>query len=309
MDTIKVFYIIFSIIIIIFTILLIIVYSKDKYFHGYKNRTIDEMKLYPCYFNIFFCIIVGLNNLARLIPETITVDPSIEVNEANIMCQAQAFLVSLFDKLLVSLMTIYSIINYLSVFKSDFYRKYLKKIYIILILIGFCFSLILTIIYFLGGISFKDVLCYIHTRTSLKIISDSIYTGILFIINLFCLISIIINLFKLNKKYSQDGNDTQFQKSSNFLKRFTLDLIINIIAFTYTLILINKVFPKGSHKDLIYILICLIVELFFTVNQSLFQAFIRLITCNKYYKVEEENEDEDGQDIHNDLDADFCEEN
>ena len=73
------------------------------------------------------------------------------------------------------------------------------------------------------------------------------------------------------------------QKSSHFLLRFILDLGITIIAFVYIFLLINKIFPKGSHKDLAYILICLIVELFFTVNEYLYRAFVRMVTCNKYY--------------------------
>ena len=44
------------------------------------------------------------------------------------------------------------------------------------------------------------------------------------------------------------------------------------------------------------------VEIVFTINKSLFKAFIRLITCNKYYKLTPnseslaENDDEENPD-------------
>ena len=305
----KIVYIICSLLIAIFTILLIIVYSKDKYFHTSKNKKLSDLYLYPCYFNIFFCAIIALNNIIRLIPFRFTVGPQEPEGQENVVCKAQAFLATLFDKFLVALMTNYSIVNYLSVFKSDFYQKYIKRIYIILIFIGFCFSLILTIIYFRDGISEKDILCYIHTRTNTKKITDSIYTGILFLINLFCLISLIINLAKLSRQYSIEGKMLQFTKSSEYLNRFVLDLIINIFAFSYILMVINKLFPRGSYKDLIFTLICLVVELFFTLNKSLFYAFIRVLTCNKYYKIIDEelepnNNDNDNNNIDNNIDND-----
>ena len=290
----KIFYFICSLLIAIFTILLIIVYSKDKYFHSSKNKTINDMYLYPCYFNIFFCTIIALNNIIRLIPFQFTVGANDKDGEENIICRIQAFLAIFFEKLLVSLMTNYSIVNYLSVFKSDFYQKFIKRIYLILIFIGFCFSLILSIIYYRDGISEKDILCYIHTRTTTKKVTDSIYTGLLFLINLFCLISLILKLCDLSKQYSMEGKINQFKKSTDYLNRFTLDLIINILAFTYIILAINKLFPKGSYKDLIFTFICLIVELFFTLNKSLFYAFIRLLTCNKYYKIIDETDNDAG---------------
>ena len=303
----KIVYIICSLLIATFTILLIIVYSKDKYFHGTKNKKISDMYLYPCYFNIFFCIIIAANNIIRLIPFNITVIPEEPEGQENIVCKTQAFLASLFDKLLVSLMTIYSIVNYLSVFKSDFYKKYIKRIYIILIFIGFCFSLMLTIIYYRDGISEKDILCYIHTRTTTKIVTDDIYTSILFLINLFCLIRLIVYLGKLSKQYSSEGKMIQFKKSTNYLNRFVLDLIINLIAFAYIFMVINKLLPKGSYKDLIFTIICLIVELFFTLNKSLYYAFIRVLSCNKYYKITDEpdNNDNDLENNNNEINEDL----
>ena len=308
-------YWIFSILMIIFTILLIIIYSRDKYFQGYKNDINDinnRNKLYLSYFNIFFCFIVVFSNIIRLIPESLTVKErdknDKDIKEGNFICKLQAFIACLLDKLLISLMTNYSIFNYLSMFKSDFYKAYLKKIYLFLISIGFAISLILSIIFIWEGISFKDIVCSIHTRTTVKKVVDSLFTGFLFIINAYCLGSIIKNLYDLTKKYNTEGNEPHFKRSSHFLYRYTLDLIINIVAFTYTFLVINKAFPRGSYKDFIYISICLIVELFFTINESLFKAFIRLVSCGKYYKLDEGKENEDEKEKVNDMEENFTKE-
>ena len=71
-----------------------------------------------------------------------------------------------------------------------------------------------------------------------------------------------------------DGKGNGFD---NHWLRFIIDLIINIIAFGYVLLLISKILPKSEIKDLIYIILCLVVELFFSINRTL----IRYITCQK----------------------------
>lgn len=290
----KIFYIIFSILMIVFSILLIIVYLKDKKNHQNKQKPSEVMKLYLCNLNIFFCSVVLLNNSIRLLPKSLTahyygdqegVDE--EDKKSNFLCKIQAFSVSLLDKLLLSLMTIYSVNHYLSVFHTEYYKNNMKKIYLLLTFIGIGISLILTIIFISDGISLKDVLCYIHTRRVIKKVTDNIYTTILFIVNLFCLTMLLHNLTNLKKKYIENGNQAMLKRSITFIKRFVFNLIINLCAFLYIFLLINKAFPKGNYKDLIYILICLLVELFFTFNEYLFKAFVRLITCNKFYRETE----------------------
>ena len=71
---------------------------------------------------------------------------------------------------------------------------------------------------------------------------------------------------------------------------------------------INKAFPRGSYKDFIYISICLLVELFFTINESLFKAFIRLVTCGKYYRLDEGKENEGEKEKVNDMEENFTQE-
>ena len=283
-----VIYYIFSAFMVVFSILLIITYSKDKYFHkNVDDAKMNKVKLYPCYFNIFYCTIISLSNAIRLIPYQYTTE-EYQHGNPTLICKVQSFLASLFDQLLVSLMTIYSIINYLSVFKIYFYKNHLKAIYLSLIFAGFLISLTLTITYVCKGVSAKDILCYIHTRDHLKIISNVIYISLLFIITLFCLISLINKLNNMKKEFQINGNSRKVKRTLSFLKRFILALIINIIAFTYIILLIIKIFPKGSYKDILYMIVCLMVEIFFTINKPLYRAFMRLITCNKVEKYKDD---------------------
>ena len=294
----KITYYIILILIIIFTILLLIVYIRDKDFHVNNiNTPGNRLKLYICYFNIFFCSIVIIEDVLRLIPEYFGVDESDEENKANYVCIFQAVTSGFFDKLLLSNMTIYSIITSLGVFFSEFYKNHLKNIFIITISIGFLMSLALTIAYETEGIAYKDIVCSFHTTTSLRRITENIFTSLLFIINLICLVPLNIRLYNLKKQYEFEGKEEQLKKSIHFLRRYLFDLLINIIAFTYILLSVNKVFARGSYKDILYIVICLTVELFFTLNWTLYKAFIRLITCNKYYKESNNESNQDkGQD-------------
>ena len=120
-------------------------------------------------------------------------------------------------------------------------------------------------------------------------------------INLICLVPLNIRLYNLKKQYEFEKKEEQLKKSTHFLTRYLLDLLINIIAFTYIFLSVNKVFARGSYKDILYIVICLSVELFFTLNSTLYKAFVRLITCNKYYK---ESNNESNQDKDKDKDQD-----
>ena len=109
------------------------------------------------------------------------------------------------------------------------------------------------------------------------------------IVNLFCLISIIHNLVKIAKKYKNE-NEEKYKKSVDFIKRFIIETIFISSTFIFTFLVVIKTFERGSYKDIIYIILCQIVEIVFTINESLYRAFIRLITCNKYYKLEQKLE-------------------
>ena len=282
--------ILLSIVISLFTILIIFIYCRGESF-----------KSYPCYFNIFFCLAITLDNLLRLIQK--------KENEATFWCWMQALSLSFFDKIILNSITNYSIIHYLGFYKQEFYKNNLKKIFITLVIANISISIILTFIFSLEGIDSEGEVCYVDTTKTLKIVIDSIYTCILLFFDIICIILLIFGLFKLSKKYSE-SKDSRKLKTNLYICRFVCDLFLNIITFSYILLLINKKFTFGKEykflKDLIYIVICLMMELFFTINNELYKEFMRLLTCNKVEKYKrnksndnnllkeaEENETED----------------
>ena len=262
------FYII-NIIIAVFTLFLIFIYIKS-----------DLFKSIAFYFNIFFCFVITLDNALRLIPVKDT-----NISDPTNWCKAQAFLLSFLDKLFITSITIYSIINYTIMILPKLYEEKMKLIYCSLIAINICISLVLTIIFYLNGLSntsFEHRFCYIKTNDSTKKLIDTIYTFILLLIDIFCLIRILIKINSLIKQWNIHRNESKKKLYGHFW-RFLIDLFLNIITFGYLLLLINKKLPFGQAiiKDLIYILLGLGAELFFTINSVFFKEAMRIITCNK----------------------------
>lgn len=270
----NIFLYIISALIAAFTIFLFIVYVIN-----------DKLKSYPCYFNIYFCIIIALDNIIRLIPAK----KGETADNASNICKAQAFSLSLFDKLFIASITSYSIINYIIMMNTKMYEESAGKIYIILVIISFCLSLALTILFFTQGISnsnLEDAVCYVKTGVNIKKITDTIYTSILLLIDIFCIIRILININIVIKDCEQKNNMEKKRKMKKHFWRFLFDLFLNFITFGFVILLINKLinFEDKNIKDIMYIIICLINELFFTINGESFKTIMRILTCNKIEK-------------------------
>ena len=91
-------------IIVVFNAFLIFIYVKSKF------------NSYPYYFNIFYCTIISLNNIIRLI------HMNTEGGEPSGICKAQAILLTLFDKLILTLVCCYSVINYLGTSHTEYFN-------------------------------------------------------------------------------------------------------------------------------------------------------------------------------------------
>lgn len=251
-------------------ILLILIYSLNKKFRSY-----------PFYFNIMFTISITFDNVIRLIPAGRGTGIDID-KEKTIPCKIQAFSLTFFDKFMLTLMVVYSIISYLGIFKMEFYKNFQKLIFITLTCISITISFICTMVFYYQGISDRSEFCYVETKNNVKKVVDSIVTSILLLINLFCIIRILIKIYQLKKE--NDKNNIKDRKNSfnHHLIRFIFDFFINFITFIYVILLILKLLPFDSFvKDLIYIILSLIVELYFTVNTELLKEIKRIITCSK----------------------------
>ena len=269
-DVMKFVYITACSLITFISIFILIIYWANKKF-----------KSIPCYFIIFFCFVNSIYNIVRIIPYFIEKE-IINSNDKNI-CKLQAILLNALNKYLLTLMTIYSLINYISQFHVKLYQKNMKIIFIGLIILGFIISLVFSIIfYFKSDINaIYENICYIEKDDILKKICDNIYSSILFITNMFCLIKLIINMNKLIEESINNLNVQKELACKMHLKRFIIDIVINISIFAYVFFIINKNIAKEQYPDLIYIILFFGIELFFTMNKQLFKVIINIIICRK----------------------------
>ena len=273
-----------------FTLFIIIIYIKSH-----------TLKSYPAYFNIYFCFIITLDNILRIFNVEKNEDP----DKPTIWCKVQAFALSFFDKQFLISITAYSIVNYIIMINPKLYGEKMKNIYIILVITGFILSIILTTIFYSLGISNSNIqyeICYVKTSHNAKKIIDTIYTVLLLFIDIFCFIRVIFKISQLMKEFDSDNMDRK-TKLKHHLIRFIIALLLNIITFGYILLLINKVLTN-SMKDYIYLILCLLNELFFTINSELYREIMRTLTCNKvekYIKKENELENKLAQDDDDDI--------
>jgi len=268
--------------IVLFNIFLIFIYIKSKF------------NSYPYYFNIFFCVTISLNNIIRLITGERKAD-----EETSAACKAQAIFLTFSDKLILACVCSYSFINYLGMTRTEFYKNKEKVIFIVLAVISILISIISTIIFISQGYSTHSHFCYADTSNRVKKISDSIITGILFGVSLLCLIILMVNIIKLKNTLESESSG----RSSNIgyhLCRFSFDIIINIALFIYIFLIINKTLSWGSiAKDIIYIILCLIIEVFFTVNKEFIKETKRILTCQKINTEDNPIATEDNEDSNN----------
>ena len=262
-----------SIIISLFAFLLLIIYLLNKKFRSY-----------PCYFNIIFTLSITIDNLIRLIPGGKGDKEDNHSEKKTVLCHIQAFSLTLFDKLMLTLMTSYSIIAYMGSLHLNYYKTNVKAVFIGLTTTSFLISLITTLLFYLNGISNRSQYCYVETKDKFKQIVDSIVTGILLLISLFCIVNLIKKICEIKaEKANEEEGEKSLKSVNKHLCRFICDLIVTIITFGYVLLLINKLLTFFDHfgKDLVYILLSLLVELFFTINSELIKEVIRILTCTK----------------------------
>ena len=268
--------------IVLFNIFLIFIYIKSKF------------NSYPYYFNIFFCVTISLNNIIRLITSDRKHD-----EEVSAICKVQAIFLTFSAKLILACVCSYSVINYIGMIKTEFYKSSEKLIYIVLAIVSLLISIISTIIFISQGYSSHSEFCYADTSNNVKKIADSIITGILFGVSLLCLVILIANVIKLKNTIESEAPE----RTSNIgyhICRFSFDIIINIALFIYIFLIINKTLSWGSiAKDIIYIILCLIIEVFFTVNKEFIKETKRILTCQKINTEDNPIATEDNEDSNN----------
>jgi len=262
-----------SVLITISAILIVIVYAKSKIFHSY-----------PYYFNIFFMLTIMLNNLIRLIPGRE------EENEfdTSIQCYIQGIILTVLDKLMLCQITSYSVIYYLGSFHSEFFEKNKMMIFLILSEAGFAISMILATVFSFKGMSVSSQFCYVRTRDNTKYIVDTIVTTLLWLISVLCTLRLLLNLIKIKKEvavFNRKADSITYHTC-----RFSFNLVFNILIYLYVDLLINKklTWMTDWTKDLYYILLSFIGEIFFTINAEVWKEAKRIITCKESIEIDDE---------------------
>lgn len=268
----DIFCYIISIIIVIITACLIIVYWKTVSLHSY-----------PCYFNILLSLVISLDNILRLIPLS---NGDKEIDK-NFGCQFQAFVLLFFDKFMLAAMTVYSTISFLGVVKFDFYKLYEKLIFIISIVISFVISLFCAVLFMLNGVAKPGNVCYANSEAKIvnKKIIDSIITSFLGVLNVYFLIHLLFYIFNIIK---ENKNNKDERKAGNYLLhfwKFLTVLIIDLITFITVILIINDIYLTVLSDyhiyDLSYVIMSLIVVLLYTINSRIIEEFKKILCCKE----------------------------
>ena len=283
----------FSILIIFITAFLIIVYSKTKALHSY-----------PCYFNIILCLIIEIDNILRIIPFYDNTKKDfylVEIGESY-GCFFQGYALAFFDRIMLTTMTMYSAISFLGLVTFDFYRKYEKKIFIFLTIISFLIPLIMIIAFIQNIVELNDDICKMtfydksEELNIIKFIFDLVFTCILFFINLYSLLHLLIYICKLINKYKEKN---QIQRVENFyfhFWKFVANLILTIITFTFVIIIkldLEEIKWSDETLSLIYVILSLFIVLFYTLNLRVLKEGKNILCCRNEETSEDNNNEED----------------
>ena len=268
---------ILNFIIIIITLYLIFLLIKSKSF-----------RIYPCYNITILSFIIFFDNILRIIPSGI-----------NFIKYPQAFLLTSLDKLLLTTITSQAIITFFGVCLTKIYFRYEKIIFISTLIAGIFISSILSLIYIIKA-DVTDYGYYYCQDSPTKRISDTIFNGIFLVINLFCTFVLLIYISKKRRQASlgiiEDLNYGHHHTKIVFM------FLINSLLFIESYLIIYNKFPSDK-VDLIYLITCLLILFYYTINKIIIKETLRLF-CGSYYeskygsiKNNERLSDDDNDDV------------
>ena len=269
-------YIIVSFMLLI-TFYLTFLYIKTKEFHTYA-----------CYNVIIMSIMIFVGSVIIMIPNTLGND------------YTQFFigiLESFSYKIVMTILTNQIIVLYLGIVKTEFYYQKEKKIFIWGIIISsavsFIISLIFSILKFFDSKYHEYLNNYkeiqkdlsehnndnVERRFHALIIIEMVFNGIILLINIFCL-AVVLKYLTKKKQEAQIGliEDLGYKE---YLIRFILMFIINIIAIAASsFFLVFDIFESPTTNQSIYLGICLIIDLIYSFNKTVYQETLKIF-CKK----------------------------
>lgn len=268
-------------IIIIITIYLTIVYITLRLSLKKNNssQTNINIRSYPCYLNIILSMVIAVNNICRLITTK---------KQESFACRLQAFILACFDKLIATTITANSFLTYEGLCDNDYYIAHIKPLFIITNSIGLLISIVFALIFTIRGTNYFKV-CYILGGPK-KEIPDTILTSILFIFYLYFTLKSILFLAKNMKELSLKSVEKKYIRTFTFhYFRMAISLILCSAFFIVTILIINdSLFFGYDYIDITFITLCLIIDLFFTLNQTVIKQTLKCF--NKQTEEEDDNE-------------------
>lgn len=248
--------------IVLISFYLLFIYIKSKTF-----------RQYPCYNNILLSLVILIDNTLRLIH-----------NPSNqFICFSQTFLLLLFDKLLLTTITINSFLTYLGVLKRKFYISHEKLIFYLSLCFNIGISFLISILFFVQG-QVKTTIhgyCYISEIRSSKEIIDIIFIFILFCFNIYFILQLLLFVSrKLNRASITENNENIYQ--FHYTSILFMFLINEFLFLLVILIIKKKLFVEEKYYDLFYSLTCLGLDIFYTFNKTICHESYKIF-CKKLY--------------------------
>lgn len=271
--------------IILITFYLIFLYIKGKEFHQKK---------------VFNIILLGMtlffDNILRLIPM-----------DVYILRHIQAFLLTFFDKLILTTITSQALIIYFGACQTRLYYKNELAMFLVPLILGLAISAALTILYIIiankevgdGGITnFNGKNNYFYViGTDLKVLCDTIFNGVFLFVNVFCSVVLLIFLSQKKKK-AELGIIEDLDYGHHHLK-IILMFILNSMMFIESFLIIYDKMPS-DYIDLIYVISCLLLDLYYAINKIIIKETMRIFCFKLYNKKYPDIKDADTVGVEND---------
>ena len=269
---------------LLITFYLTFLYIKSKEFHTYS-----------CYNIIVMSITIFIGGLINIfIPNDLGRESSQFF---------WGFLKDFFNKLIMAILTMQVIVLYFGIMKTEFYYPREKLIFIIGTII--CAGVSVAIAVLFNGLkvvegvyheyldNYEDVndpsLGEEFKKRLYSIVSiEMIFSGVIFVINVFCLI-VVMNFISKKHGEAKEGliEDLGYK---NQLIRFIFMFFLNIIAIvSSSVFLVFDVFDKKTNES-IYLATCFIIDLCYSINKTVYVETLKIFCKSKAEKLYGETE-------------------
>ncbi len=274
MEAYKILQIIVACLMALITLYLTILYIKSEAFHTYS-----------CYNIILMSIVILLDSLLQVVPKSFGTDGEYEGWE-----YVKDLVTIFFDKMILAVLAMQVIVLYMGIIHSKYYEEHEKAIFIVGTIVSAIIAGVLAAVYSsIRWVQVGDVYIYdedeendsdeeeVGKRTLTRKVLETIFCGILFVANVFCLVVIMVHYSKKSKQ-AKAGiiEDLGYERQ---LIRFLFIFFINIIAIAVSGIIMNfKLMTKSD--EIIYLVVCFAIDLCYSVNKTVYVETVKLF-CKK----------------------------